>query len=116
MAYALLYLAEAIRARRPEFQGALRWLPLIGAVLAAAASIGRPVAFGGRILPGSPLARQPKYYNSAETPLFSKGEQLYGLDVARSPGAMTGRLFLFQIPRARRPAPGRPPPAGGWGG
>ena len=45
MAYALLYLAEAIRARRPEFQGALRWLPLIGAVLAAAASIGRPVAF-----------------------------------------------------------------------
>ncbi len=43
-------------------------------------TVGRPVGFGGRILPSSPLAeRGPKYYNSSETPLFSKSEQLYGL-------------------------------------
>ena len=45
MAYALLYLAEAIRGRRPEFPAAVRWLPLLGAVFAAAASVGRPLAF-----------------------------------------------------------------------
>jgi DNA primase len=44
----------------------------------------RPVGFGGRILPSSPLAsRGPKYYNSSDTPLFSKSELLYGLDRAR---------------------------------
>jgi len=58
--------------------------------------LGRTIAFGGRILPGSRLTRQPKYYNSAETPLFSKGEQLYGLDQARSPGAMAGFLAVVE--------------------
>src|SRR5438105_1486064 len=39
---------------------------------------GRTVGFGGRILPDSPYAaRAPKYYNSADTPLFSKSELLY---------------------------------------
>ena len=46
---------------------------------------GRPVGFGGRILPSSPLSeRAPKYYNSSDTPLFSKSELLYGLDQART--------------------------------
>ena len=41
---------------------------------------GRAVGFGGRILPSSPFSdRGPKYYNSSDTPLFSKSEQLYGL-------------------------------------
>ena len=39
---------------------------------------GRVVGFGGRILPSSPVSAErppPKYYNSAETPLFSKSDQ-----------------------------------------
>src|SRR5205807_10057037 len=49
-------------------------------------SLGRTIAFGGRIMPNSPLAeRAPKYYNSPDTPLFSKGEQVFGLDLARGP-------------------------------
>ena len=43
----------------------------------------RPVGIGGRILPESGLASPAKYINSPETPLFSKGKLLYGLDVAR---------------------------------
>jgi DNA primase len=58
---------------------------------------GRVVAFGGRILPASPLAsRQPKYYNSCDTPLFSKSEQLYGLDQARSPAEKAGYLAVVE--------------------
>ena len=42
---------------------------------------GRVIAFGGRVLPGS---QDPaKYLNSPETPVFSKGRSLYGLDQAR---------------------------------
>ena len=41
----------------------------------------RPIAVGGRILPGAGDAA--KYINSPETPLFSKSNQVYGLDVAR---------------------------------
>ncbi|QGG47790.1 DNA primase [Heliorestis convoluta] len=39
---------------------------------------GRPIAFGGRVL-GDEM---PKYLNSPETPLYKKGQQLYGLHVA----------------------------------
>src|SRR4051794_33013844 len=53
--------------------------------------LGRPVGFGGRILPNSSLAsRGPKYYNSPDTPLFSKSEQLFGLDGARTPAPQGG--------------------------
>ncbi len=49
---------------------------------------GQAVGFGGRIMPTNPLAaRGPKYYNSAETPLFHKSELLYGLDLARHAGS-----------------------------
>ncbi len=42
---------------------------------------GRVMAFGGRIMPG---ATDPaKYLNSPETPLFSKGKSIFGLDLAR---------------------------------
>ncbi len=58
---------------------------------------GRTVGFGGRILPSSPYAsRGPKYYNSAETPLFHKSELIYGLDLARHPGAATGYLAVVE--------------------
>jgi len=41
---------------------------------------GRIVGFGGRILDKG----EPKYLNSPETPLFSKGRELYGLWLARN--------------------------------
>ena len=57
----------------------------------------RPIGFGGRILPESPLLpRAPKYYNSAETPLFSKSDVLYGLDHARQAAANAGYLALVE--------------------
>jgi DNA primase len=58
---------------------------------------GQVVGFGGRIMPNSPYAsRAPKYYNSAETPLFSKSELLYGLDLARYGGAAAGYLAVVE--------------------
>ncbi len=42
----------------------------------------RPIAFGGRVLPGS--EEKAKYINSPETRLFQKHQQLYGLDIAYS--------------------------------
>lgn len=52
--------------------------------------MGRPIAFGGRILPGAvetaPKADQgegPKYLNSPETAVFNKSQTLYGLDLAK---------------------------------
>lgn len=58
---------------------------------------GQVIAFGGRILPTSPYAtRAPKYYNSAETPLFSKSEVLYGLDRARTAAASAGYLVIVE--------------------
>ena len=43
---------------------------------------GRVIAFGGREMPGSPPGTA-KYLNSPETPVFSKGRTVYGLDLAR---------------------------------
>jgi DNA primase len=58
---------------------------------------GRTVGFGGRVLPTSPLAAKfPKYYNSSETPLFSKSDQLYGIDLARQPAAKAGYLAIVE--------------------
>ncbi len=58
---------------------------------------GHTVGFGGRVLPSSPLsARGPKYYNSSETPLFHKSEQLYGLDEARHAAAKAGYLAVVE--------------------
>ena len=42
----------------------------------------RPIAFGGRLI-GESKPNQPKYWNSPETPLFSKGKEMYGLWRAR---------------------------------
>jgi len=43
----------------------------------------RVIALGGRVLPGS--EEGAKYINSPETKLFTKSQQLYGLDVASLP-------------------------------
>jgi DNA primase len=44
---------------------------------------GRPIAFGGRVLGDG----QPKYLNSPESPVFSKGRVLYGWSAARAASA-----------------------------
>ncbi len=50
-------------------------------------AIGRPIAFGGRVLPGSTRddASDAKYLNSPETKLFNKSATLYGLHLAKKP-------------------------------
>ena len=58
---------------------------------------GAAVGFGGRILPSlAARVRGPKYYNSADTPLFNKSEQLYGLDQARQAAAKAGYLAVVE--------------------
>jgi DNA primase len=54
---------------------------------------GRPVAFGGRALRDSD---QPKYLNSRDSPLFSKGRTLYGLHLAREALARAGRAVVVE--------------------
>jgi DNA primase len=44
---------------------------------------GRVIAFSGRVL--DPDAKEAKYVNSPETPIFQKGRVLYALDKARKP-------------------------------
>jgi len=58
---------------------------------------GQVVGFGGRLMPGSPLAeRAPKYYNSCDSPLFKKSDQLYGIDLARTPAERAGYLAIVE--------------------
>ncbi|MGL6195966.1 MAG: DNA primase, partial [Thermoguttaceae bacterium] len=56
----------------------------------------RTIAFGGRVIPGSPLQSRAKYVNSPETVLFSKQRQLYGLDVARLTMRNTRRALIME--------------------
>ena len=44
---------------------------------------GRAIGFGARVLREEPSRPQPKYINSPQTPLFDKGNILYGLDMAK---------------------------------
>ncbi|MGE3806646.1 MAG: DNA primase, partial [Gemmataceae bacterium] len=63
-------------------------------------SRGQTVGFGGRILPSSPSLSKPnpppKYYNSTETPLFTKSEHLFGLDQALNAGRALGYLAVVE--------------------
>ena len=64
-------------------------------VFPIAAADGLVIAFGGRIMDapihkdarenagGEATQKQPKYLNTADSPLFKKGETLYGFDLAR---------------------------------
>jgi DNA primase len=56
---------------------------------------GRCIAFGGRVLPGSP-PDAAKYINSPETPLFSKSATLYGLDTAREAITASRRAIVVE--------------------
>jgi DNA primase len=53
---------------------------------------GRVIGFGGRILDKG----EPKYLNSPETPLFSKGRELYGLFQARQAIRNAGRVIVVE--------------------
>ncbi|TVR97943.1 MAG: DNA primase [Rhodospirillales bacterium] len=53
---------------------------------------GRAVAFGGRILGHG----EPKYLNSPETPLFHKGQMLYGLHLAAPAARQAGTLIVAE--------------------
>ncbi len=53
---------------------------------------GQVVGFGARVLDDG----QPKYLNSPETALYSKGRLLYGLDRARAAASRTGCLVVVE--------------------
>ncbi len=55
-------------------------------------SRGRPVAFGGRTLADV----QPKYLNTPESPLFRKGDMLYGLAQARDAAWRTREIIVVE--------------------
>jgi DNA primase len=53
---------------------------------------GRPIAFGGRAMEDVP----PKYLNSPETPIFTKGRTLYGLHLARKAIQSAGSAVVVE--------------------
>lgn len=55
-------------------------------------SKGQVIGFGGRVLDGG----EPKYLNSPETPLFSKGTELYGLFEARQAIRHAGYVLVTE--------------------
>lgn len=55
-------------------------------------SRGRIIAFGGRVLGDD----KPKYLNSPETPVFHKGEELYGLYEARKNTRKLERIVIVE--------------------
>lgn len=57
---------------------------------------GRPIAFGGRVLPGPGPTSDAKYLNSPGTKLFSKSEQLYALDLAKETAQKSRHLVVVE--------------------
>jgi DNA primase len=55
---------------------------------------GQTVGFGGRVLPTS--TNPAKYYNSSDTILFKKSDQLYGIDHARGDAIKAGYLAVVE--------------------
>lgn len=53
---------------------------------------GRPIAFGGRVLDDS----LPKYINSPESPIYHKGDVLFGLDIAKQPIREQGAVIVVE--------------------
>jgi DNA primase len=54
---------------------------------------GRPVGFGGRVLPGRD---GPKYKNTPKTPLYDKSRVLYGLNWAKSAIVERGQVVVCE--------------------
>lgn len=59
-------------------------------------TLGRTIAFGGRILPGNTDERAAKYVNCPETRLYSKSDTLYALDIARTRTTKTRQLTVVE--------------------
>lgn len=57
---------------------------------------GRTVAFGGRILPQASGNERAKYWNSPESPIFSKSHLMYGLEMARDGFKRTNRAVVVE--------------------
>jgi DNA primase len=58
---------------------------------------GRYLGFGARVLPSDArAAEQAKYLNTAETPIYRKGEVLYNLHRARQTVARSGHVFVVE--------------------
>jgi DNA primase len=55
-------------------------------------SRGHVIGFGGRVLGSG----EPKYLNSPETPVFSKGRELYGLYLARNAIREAGKVVVVE--------------------
>lgn len=55
---------------------------------------GQVIGFGGRVLSGDDDG--PKYLNSPETPLFQKGQELYGLFLARAAIRAAGKVVVVE--------------------
>ena len=55
-------------------------------------SRGQVIGFGGRVLGNG----EPKYLNSPETPVFSKGRELYGLYLARNAIRAVERVVVVE--------------------
>ena len=56
---------------------------------------GRPVAFGGRVLPGGNIDSNAKYWNSVESAIFHKSRTLYAFDRARD--TIRHRKFVILV-------------------
>jgi DNA primase len=69
---------------RPRFRGRLMF-PILDAM-------GRHVGFGGRVIGEG----EPKYLNSPETPVFTKGKLLYGLQVAKLAARREERMLVVE--------------------
>jgi len=62
---------------------------------------GAAIGFGGRVLEADPSAEpaeraSPKYLNSPETPLFEKGQEVYGLIQARDAIRTANRVLVVE--------------------
>lgn len=57
--------------------------------------LGRVVGFGGRVF-GPQQHEGPKYVNTPETPLFHKGELVFGLDLAANAVRSTHQLLIVE--------------------
>lgn len=53
---------------------------------------GRVIAFGGRVLDDS----KPKYINSPENIVYSKGRHLFGLNVAKKSNEIKKRILIVE--------------------
>ncbi len=65
-------------------------------VYALTSPMGEVIGFGGRILDGDAKVDAPKYKNSPETPIYKKGENLFGLHAAKHAMRRSGQALVVE--------------------